>query len=143
MRDQEPRGLVRPAALEALKLIPRFSLTELGLDPLALRARHRPFPASGLTDQQGYSAQPFVLSRRLSCAEVDAQRSELRGARCLRRTCEDVRAPRDLELDEPGSDDRRLELCFQQSAGDSALPQVDVALPAIADRLLHEDVADL
>jgi hypothetical protein len=86
---------------------------------------------------------PLRVVRRLSRPEVDPDRAELRGVRCLRRTAEDIRAPGDLEVHESRRDDRRLELCLQQSAGDSPLPEVDVALRAVADRLLDEDVADL
>jgi hypothetical protein len=86
---------------------------------------------------------PLRLVARLPRPEVDANRTELRRIRCLRRAAEDVRAPRDLEVHESRSDDRRLELCFQQSAGDSALPEVDVALRAVTDGLLDQNVADL
>jgi hypothetical protein len=36
-----------------------------------------------------------------------------------------------------------VKLCIQQSAGDSALPEIDVSFAALRDRFLHEDVADL
>ena len=49
-------------------------------------------------------------------------------ARLLRRSREHIRAPCDFEALEPGRFDRRLKLCLQQSAGDSALPEVDIAL---------------
>ena len=79
----------------------------------------------------------------LRCSEVDAERSKLCGARLLRCTREDVGTPGDLESIEPRCFDRGLELCFQQSAGDSALPEVDVSLGGVGHGLLHEDIADL
>src|SRR5690349_23637187 len=36
-----------------------------------------------------------------------------------------------------------MKLCFQQSTGDSALPEIDVALAGGAHRFLDQDVADL
>lgn len=75
--------------------------------------------------------------------EVDAHCAELRGAPGLRGAREHVPSPRDLEPDEPGRDDRRAQLRFQQSTGDSPLPEINVALRALGDGLLHEDVGDL
>ena len=86
---------------------------------------------------------PLRFVARLPRPEVDADRAELRGVRCLRRAAEDVCAPSDLELNEACRDDRRLELCLQQSAGDSPFPEVDVALRAVTNGLLDENVADL
>jgi hypothetical protein len=67
----------------------------------------------------------------------------LRGARRLGRARIDVAAPGDLEIDESRRDDSCLELCIQQSAGDSTLPEVDVLLALLRHCFLHEDVADL
>lgn len=86
---------------------------------------------------------PFVLTHSLTSAEVDTDRAELRGARRLRGAAEDIGAPRDLESHEPGSHDRGLELRFQQSAGDSTLPEIDVALGGHRNGFRDEDVADL
>jgi hypothetical protein len=88
-------------------------------------------------------ARPLRLVRRLPGAKGDPLRPELGRAAGLRSAGEDVRPPRDLEPDEACGDNRRPELCLQQSAGDSALPQVDVALRVIRDGLLHENVAEL
>ena len=76
-------------------------------------------------------------------SEVDSERAEARRRGLLRRTGEDLVSPCDLEIFEPGCFDHRLELCFQQSTGDSTLPQIDVLLGTIRYGLLHHDVADL
>jgi len=55
-------------------------------------------------------------------AEVDAERSESGRTRRLRRAGEHVFAPGNLEVLETGGQDPGLELCFQQSAGNSSGP---------------------
>ncbi|MEE9285928.1 MAG: hypothetical protein V3V35_09410, partial [Dehalococcoidia bacterium] len=60
----------------------------------------------------------------LAGPEGDADGLERRGAGLLRRAAEDVGLPGDLEALKPRSLDDCLELCFQQSAGDSTLPEV-------------------
>ena len=80
---------------------------------------------------------------RLPCTEIDSHGAELCGARRLWRAGEDLGAPGDLEIDEPGRDNRCLKLCLQQSAGDSTLPEIDVLFAFVRDCFLHEDVADL
>ena len=80
---------------------------------------------------------------RPGCLEVDAERSEFGGARLLRRAREHIATPGDFKPFEAGRLDSHLELCFQQSAGDSALPEVDVALGRVGHRLFHENVAEL
>jgi len=57
-------------------------------------------------------------------AEIDPQRTKVRGAGGMRRAAEDVSPPGDFEIDKTGGHDRVLELCFQQSAGNSTCPQV-------------------
>ena len=86
---------------------------------------------------------PLSVFARLPCSEVDSQRAELRGARGLWGARVDVSTPGDLEIDKPGGDHRCLELCIQQSAGDSALPQVDVLFSLFRHCFLNEDVAYL
>jgi hypothetical protein len=54
-----------------------------------------------------------------------------------------VAAPGDLEIDEPSRDDGCLELCIQQSAGDSTLPEIDVLFALCRHCFLNQDVADL
>ncbi len=88
-----------------------------------------------------FSRHGFVT--RLSCSEVDSQCAELRCARRLWRAGVYVSTPGDLEVDESGGDHCGLELCIQQSAGDSPLPEVDVSLALLRHGFLHEDVADL
>jgi hypothetical protein len=65
---------------------------------------------------------PLTIFARLPCSEVDSQRAELRGARGLWGVRVDVSTPGDLEFDKACGNYRCLELCIQQSAGDSALP---------------------
>src|SRR5207237_1102338 len=48
-----------------------------------------------------------------------------------------------LEVDETCGDHRDLELCLQQSASDSPLPKIDVALRPVRYCFLDEDVPDL
>jgi hypothetical protein len=61
----------------------------------------------------------------------------------LRRAAKDIGLPRDLEIDKTGGYDRSLELCFQQSTGNSARPQVDLTFSALRNRFLDQDVTDL
>ena len=98
------------------------------------------FEICPVSDPVASGGSPSV---RLGCSEVDAKRPELCGARLLRCTREHIGTPGDLESLEARRFDCRLELCFQQSAGDSALPEIDVALGGVGHGLLHEDVADL
>ena len=93
--------------------------------------------------QPGRSHGSIRLSGGFVGSEVDAERTEARCRRLLRRAVEHLVSPSDLEIFEPGCFDHRFELCFQQSTGDSALPQIDVLLGAIRHSLLHHDVADL
>jgi hypothetical protein len=72
--------------------------------------------------QSSQGLDPLVMIQRLLRAEVDSKCTELRRATCLRRVRVHIDARRDFESDKAGSDDRRVELCFQQSTGDSALP---------------------
>jgi hypothetical protein len=59
---------------------------------------------------------------RFSRAEVHAERAERRRVLVLRRTAEDIRSPRHLDVLETAFDQERDQLCFQQSAGDSTGP---------------------
>ena len=76
-------------------------------------------------------------------AEIDTERAKAGSRGLLRCAIEHLGPPGQLEILETGRDYNRFQLCFQQSAGDSALPQIDVPLGAIRYRLLHHDVADL
>jgi hypothetical protein len=86
---------------------------------------------------------PFGLVDGLTSPEVDADGAELRGARGLRSSGKDIGAPCDFESYKARGDDRRLQLCVEQSTSDSTLPEVDVPFCAVADGFLDEDVADL
>lgn len=98
---------------------------------------------SHLTSQLLYRPRPLGVVTRFSRAEVDSQRAELRRARRLGRPGIDLGAPGDLKIDETRRDYGCLELCIQQSAGDSTLPEVDVLLALLRHRFLYDDVADL
>ena len=104
----------------------------------------RPFPA-GLdrTAQRGERRLPFLLARCLTRAKIDSKRAELRGTRSLRRISVHIHPRYDLEIYKPGSDDRRLQLCLDQSAGNSPLPQVYVTPRTISDVPLHDNVPEL
>ena len=78
-----------------------------------------------------------------SGSEVDTHRTEGCGARLLRGVGKDVSAPGDLERGEPRGDDRRFELCFQQSTSDSTGPEVDLFLGALGYLFVDQDVPDL
>ena len=93
--------------------------------------------------------QPGRFTRRTLCSgwfvgpEIDSESAKASRRGLLRSTGEDLVSPGDLEPLETGRFDYRLELCFQQSAGDSALPQIDILLGSVRHGFLHHDVADL
>ena len=82
-------------------------------------------------------------SAPLAGHERDPHRAEVDRARLVDRAAEDVRSANDAEALEAARFDHRLQLCFQQSAGDSPGPERDVLLGAFGHRSLHRDVADL
>jgi len=86
---------------------------------------------------------PFLLMCRLARAEVDALCPEFCGTTRLRRATEDVRLPGDLEVNESGSHDRDLQICFQQSTSNSARPQIDLLFRIRWHRGTHQDIPDL
>ena len=96
---------------------------------------------SGLTSVSNLSRQSQQL--RFTRAKIDTECSKTFRARLFGGSFKDILAPRDLKIGKPGCHDRGLELCFQQSAGDSAGPQIDVFPGAVAHFLLHRDVRDL
>ena len=108
------------------QLLPRFTRIELLFDPLALPAGHS-YGACERRDRP----PPFLVIGSLSRTEVDPDRTELGGARRLRSAAEDIGAPGDLESHEPRGHDRGVQLCFQQSTGDSALPEIDVSFAGL------------
>ncbi len=66
-----------------------------------------------------------------TCPKGNPQRTDAGRARLMRRTAEHVYSQGDLKLDKAGCHDRGFELCFQQSAGNSPRPQVDVPFIAV------------
>ena len=76
----------------------------------------------------------------LSRAKVDALGSKVGGAGFLGCAAENLGPPRDLEIDEPGVLYQGLELCFQQSAGDSTSPQVDDLFGFLGNGYVYQDV---
>lgn len=85
----------------------------------------------------------LLLNRGLTRVEVDALRPEFCGTTRLRRATEDIPLPGDLEVNESGSHNCRLQFCFQQSTGNSARPQIDLLFRVFRHRLLHHDIPDL
>jgi hypothetical protein len=61
----------------------------------------------------------------------------------LGRAAENVGSPGNFEIHKTGHDHGHLQLCFQQSAGNSAGPQIYLAFGALRHNLLHQDVAKL
>lgn len=86
---------------------------------------------------------PLSFVQCLACTEVDSERAEFCSARRLRRIRIDIDPRHDFESNKSSGDDRRHELSFDESAGDSAFPEVDVALRFISNGFLNENVADL
>ena len=86
---------------------------------------------------------PLLLICSLSRAEVHALCPEFCGTARLRSAAEDIRLPGDLEVNEARSHDRGLQFCFQQSAGNSARPQIDLLFRISWHRLLYQDIPDL
>lgn len=93
--------------------------------------------------QRRHSGFPLRLIRRFSRPKADPNGLELRRARRLWRTGEHLGPPRYLKIHKPRRDDRRMQLCFQQSARNSALPEINIALRAIRHGLANEDVSNL
>ena len=75
--------------------------------------------------------------------EVNAQSSEGCRAGLLWGITEDIAFPGYLEVQKTSRTYDRLQLCFQQSAGDSTGPQVDVILCLLRHRLLNQYIPDL
>jgi len=80
---------------------------------------------------------------QLAGAKIDAHSFESLGAGLLRRAAKDICTPGDFEPNETRSLDKSLQLCFQQSAGNSAGPEIYLPLGAFRYRFLHQNVADL
>ncbi len=94
-------------------------------------------------DQSASKTPVSMIKSRLASADVDALGAELACAGGLRCSLEDRLPPRNLDVLEPRCLDRRPKLCFQQSAGDSTRPEIDVLLCLFRDGALDEDISDL
>jgi len=79
----------------------------------------------------------------LARPKVHAQCAKVGGTAGLWCAGEDIGTPGDLEPNETGGHDRSLDLCIQQSAGNSASPEIYLAFRALGNWPLHQDIADL
>ncbi len=73
----------------------------------------------------------------------DPQDTELCRRSLQFRLTEDFSSPRDFKSLKTRLPDLLFQLCFQQGAGNSACPQVDVVLSPFRDRFAHQDIGDL
>ena len=96
-----------------------------------------------LAGKTGESIHPLLFIGRFPGPKVDPQCSEAGCTGRLWSAAEHIRLPGDLEIDKAGSHDRGLKLCFQQSAGNSTRPQIDLTFGALWDYLLHQNITDL
>jgi hypothetical protein len=62
--------------------------------------------------------------------------------RLLRRITVDIITPCDLKTLKSSSLNFLLQLCFQQSAGNSACPEIEVVPSAVGNLFLHQDIGD-
>ncbi len=83
------------------------------------------------------------LDSGLEAPVACAQRPERRRAGLLSGAAEHIAVQADFKVFKPGSLHKGPKLCFQQSAGDSASPQVYVFLRRIWNGFLDNDIADL
>src|SRR5215216_3097920 len=98
-------------------------------------------PRSG---RPGPSGSPWRLQPRLDRAEGHTLRAEGCCARSARRVREGVPTfGAEPKIREARGLDDRLQLCLQQSAGNSPCPEVDVLLRLPRHLLLNDDVGDL
>lgn len=96
-----------------------------------------------VTVEGGERRVPLSFVAGFACTDGNSQRAKLRRAARLRSARENVPAPGDGEVNESGIHHGALELCFQQSAGNSTSPEGDILLVLIGDRGLDENVAEL
>ena len=76
-------------------------------------------------------------------AKVDAFGAEVGGAGFLRCAAKNFGPPRDLEASEASGFYKGLKLCFQQSAGDSTGPQLNVFFSFLGHGSVHQNVTYL
>ena len=65
---------------------------------------------------------PLIVAHRFAGANTNPERTERLGVATLGRAAKNVGAPRYRNVNKAGADECPNELCFQQSAGDSAGP---------------------
>jgi hypothetical protein len=80
-----------------------------------------------------------TLERR----DIHADDAVFQGGALFRRSRERIEAVRDADIGEPGGCECGLDLCLQQSAGNSTGPQIDIASGAIVERGAEHDVGEL
>ena len=80
---------------------------------------------------------------RFDPGNCDAARVELLGVGLMLRAGEHVDLGSPSNVLEAGAGKDPLPLCFQQSTGNSARPEVDVILRLLRHFLVYDDVADL
>ena len=74
------------------------------------------------------------------CLEIHSECAELSRAGFLWRISIDIFSPGDLKIQETRFRDYRFQFCFQQSAGDSAGPEVDLQFSRIGHGFLDNYV---
>ena len=84
-----------------------------------------------------------VPALRFARPKINADGAKRTRARRLRSAVEDFGLPGDFKLGETGGDDRRFELCFQQSTGNSTGPKVYLLFRPLRHFPVDQDVADL
>lgn len=89
------------------------------------------------------SLESYGRGDRFARAEVDAQRAKGSSTGVLRCATEDISAPGDLKALKASHLDGCLQLCFQQSPGNSPRPEINMLSGRRGNRLLDQDVADL
>ena len=99
----------------------------------------------------GAASTAFVLGKiveicqcsRFSRQEGDAQRPEFYRGGLLGRIAEHILSPHNFEVLKTRVNDHCFQFCFQQSAGNSAGPQLDVFLCRFRDCFLNHEVGNL
>lgn len=86
---------------------------------------------------------PLILRMRFTGAEGDPKCAVIDSASLLWGTTKDVFSAGNDEINETGLDYGCLQFCFQQSAGYSTRPEIDVELGAVGHLFLYENIADL
>ena len=79
----------------------------------------------------------------LDTPERDAARVEVLGVRLVRGAGEDIDLSAPANVREADVVQHPMPLCFQQSTGYSAGPEVDVVLGVLGHLLVNDDVGDL